>query len=310
MIPNDAVPEAIATETTVVVRKRSGHRRTARGATGPLSATGKAGSRLNAVRHGILSAEVVVRGLRIQEREDEFRALRARFLESLAPEGPVEEMLVERIVTMQWRLRRVLVAETGEIALSVDGGRWKRESREPIPVTTFLGGLHDVAEEMSKSSQGLQFLRYVLEKVRDGVQREGELTETMREWVLQRFAGRPNSLTRALAGYRERFVANAHGLSAEESKGNHQRAVLGFIELELESYEDLRRLHEEREDKEETARQAANILPEAAVLEKILRYETALDRQMYRAMNQLERLQRRRGGENVPPPLTMEVSRR
>ncbi len=265
---------------------------------------------MNAVKHGILSAEVVVRGLRIQEREDEFKALRARFWESLAPEGPVEEMLVERIVTMQWRLRRVLLAETGEIALSVDGGRWKRESREPISVMTFLDNLHDVAEEMTKSSQGLQYLRHVLEKVREGVQRDGELTETMCEWVLQRFAGKPNSLIRALAGYRERFVANANGLSKEESKGNHQRAVLGFLELELESYAELRRLREEREDKEEMAQQAANILPETAVLEKILRYETALDRQMYRAMNQLERLQRRRAGENVPPPLTMEVSRR
>jgi hypothetical protein len=265
---------------------------------------------LNAVRHGILSSEVVVRGLRIQEREDEFKALRAQFLESLAPEGPLEEMLVERIVTMQWRLRRVLLAETGEIALSVDGGRWKRENRERIPVTTFLGDLHDGAEELGKSSQGLQFLQYVLEKVREGVLHDGELTEKMYEWVLQRFAGRPNSLTRVLAGYRERFVANAAGLSGEESKGNHQRAVLGFIELELESYAELSRLREEREDKEETARQAANILPETAVVEKILRYEVALDRQMYRAINQLERLQRRRGGENVPPPLTMEVSSR
>ena len=310
MIPNDAVTEAVAPAKAVAAKKRSGHRRTASGGTGPLRLAGKAASRMNAVKHGILSAEVVVRGLRIQEREDEFKALRARFRESLAPEGPVEEMLVERIVTMQWRLRRVLLAETGEIALSVDGGRWKRESREPISVMTFLDDLHDVAEEMTKSSQGLQYLRHVLEKVREGVQRDGELTETMCEWVLQRFAGRPNSLIQALAGYRERFVANADGLSGEESKGNHQRAVLGFIELELESYAELRRLREEREDKEEMARQAANILPETAVLEKILRYETALDRQMYRAMNQLERLQRRRAGENVPPPLTMEVSRR
>jgi len=36
-----------------------------------------------------------------------------------------------------------------------------------------------------------------------------------------------------------------------------------------------------------------------------MRYETKLERQMYRAMNQLERLQRRRLGEVVPPPLSM-----
>jgi hypothetical protein len=52
------------------------------------------------------------------------------------------------------------------------------------------------------------------------------------------------------------------------------------------------------------------VLPSPEVLEKIMRYETMLERQKYRAMNQLERLQRRRRGEAVPPPLTLEVSER
>jgi hypothetical protein len=52
------------------------------------------------------------------------------------------------------------------------------------------------------------------------------------------------------------------------------------------------------------------VLPSAEVLEKILRYETALERQLFRATNQLERLQRRRQGENIPAPLTMEISAR
>jgi len=39
------------------------------------------------------------------------------------------------------------------------------------------------------------------------------------------------------------------------------------------------------------------------VLEKILRYETKLERQMFRAMAQLEWLQRIRKGEAVPAPL-------
>jgi len=44
------------------------------------------------------------------------------------------------------------------------------------------------------------------------------------------------------------------------------------------------------------------------VLERILRYETTLQRQLYRAMSQLERLQRMRQGEAVPAPMVMEVS--
>ena len=38
------------------------------------------------------------------------------------------------------------------------------------------------------------------------------------------------------------------------------------------------------------------------------RYETALENKLYRAINQLERLQRMRRGEFVPPPETMDVS--
>jgi hypothetical protein len=42
-------------------------------------------------------------------------------------------------------------------------------------------------------------------------------------------------------------------------------------------------------------------------LDKVLRYETRLERQMYRALAQLERLQRMRRGESVPAPLAIEL---
>jgi hypothetical protein len=203
-------------------------------------------------------------------------------------------------------------------------------------LVTFLDEMHDASVQMSKSTQGLIYLRYVLEKVREAVVRNGELTQEMCEWVLKRFVDRPNALTRGLLGYRERFLtANASafakasaaaqcamadesadektdsdGLSPEELRDNHQRAVLSYIDLELETYAELAEQREEREEKEETAQQAANVLPAAEVLEKIMRYEGSLERQLYRAMHQLERLQRRRGGESVPPPVTVEVVRR
>ena len=46
-------------------------------------------------------------------------------------------------------------------------------------------------------------------------------------------------------------------------------------------------------------------LPSAEATNKLLRYESHLDRELYRAMDQLERLQRQRKGENVPPPLKL-----
>lgn len=44
-------------------------------------------------------------------------------------------------------------------------------------------------------------------------------------------------------------------------------------------------------------------------MERILRYETANNRQLVYAINQLERLQRARKGEQIPAPVSLQVSR-
>ncbi len=49
-------------------------------------------------------------------------------------------------------------------------------------------------------------------------------------------------------------------------------------------------------------------LPLSAELDRILRYETANQRQLGYAINQLERLQRTRKGEHVPAPVSVQLS--
>jgi len=298
------------TTKVVSLEKIESNRRNARRSTGPRTEEGKGIAKMNAVRHGILSEAVVVEGLEIGEDEGEFRALRERSWKSLAPVGPAEELLVDRIVTAQWRLRRVLVAETGEIALSVEGGRWQRSNREPIFRGIFLSNLHDPVDELMKSTHGLDYLSCVLETLLKEVVRDGELTEVAFDHVRRLFGNKSNSVTRELEGLREKFTANPDGLAPEVLKENFRRAVVAYIERELNLYRQLRGERQEREEKEEAARQAADILPGAAVLDKIMRYEITLERQLYRAMDQLERLQRRRDGEEVPPPLNVELSQR
>src|SRR5215204_5992229 len=79
--------------------------------TGPKTSEGKAASKMNAVKHGIRSREVLVAG----EDHQELTALQEWFEEDLQPVGPLEVMLVGQIVATHWRLRRVLAAESGEI---------------------------------------------------------------------------------------------------------------------------------------------------------------------------------------------------
>ncbi|HXI82797.1 MAG TPA: hypothetical protein VNL17_01760 [Verrucomicrobiae bacterium] len=294
--------DAVASESQI-----SANRRNALKSTGPRTVKGKAASRMNAMRHGILSSALVVRGLRIREHEEEFKALREQCWECLAPVGRMEEMLVDKIVTAQWRMRRALMAETGEIVKSVDGGRQHRADRDPLSQWIFMDPTRDASVAMTKSSAGLEYRTHILETVRENVRKDGELTEKTLEWVRRRFMDVPNNMTRALEGFRKTYVANPEGLTPEDLKLRHQTAVDRYVEATLGWQAKLNTEHRDREDKQETAGQAADVLPSSEVLEKIMRYEGSLDRQLYRAMNQLERLQRRREGEDVKPPLMMDV---
>ena len=65
-----------------------------------------------------------------------------------------------------------------------------------------------------------------------------------------------------------------------------------------------------RQDLTEGAEARRFSLPPADATDKILRYGAHFDRQLYRAMDQLERLQRQRRGENVPPPLNINLGKR
>jgi hypothetical protein len=284
------------------------NRRNAQKSTGPKTSNGKGVSKMNALKHGILSKEVVVHGRCIKESDSEFAALHQRFWEDWNPVGATEEMLVDQIVTAHWRLRRALKAESGEIVLNVDNGHWERTRRDPLFTTMKWDLLGDPVPSMRDSALGNCFLENQLKKVRASIEQEGELTQAAIQSVI--FHGKPYSLTEDLEKLRSQLQSNPEGLEATSLRAKQKEQALAYIDQKLLLISWSRSACEEREKMEEEARQAAAVLPSPEVLDKIMRYVTALERQLYRIMNQLERLQRRRQGEAVPPPLTMDVSDR
>lgn len=68
---------------------------------------GKAISKLNPLKHGLLSKEVLLKG----EDKQSYSELSQSLIESLQPIGAIEEILADRIVANIWRLRRVLEVE-------------------------------------------------------------------------------------------------------------------------------------------------------------------------------------------------------
>ena len=78
------------------------NRRNAQKSTGPRTEEGKAVAAQNAVKHGLLARDDVIK----TEDQGDFDRMREKVLGELAPAGPVETPLAERIVSLMWRLKR------------------------------------------------------------------------------------------------------------------------------------------------------------------------------------------------------------
>jgi len=78
------------------------NRRNAAKSTGPRTAEGKAAAAKNATKHGLFARYDVV----ISEDQADYDALRDNMLKELAPEGTMEHLLAERIVSLAWRIKR------------------------------------------------------------------------------------------------------------------------------------------------------------------------------------------------------------
>jgi hypothetical protein len=115
-----AAPETILSSTSsetgvksVSPKKLAANRRNAQRSTGPKSAKGKATSRQNALKHGILASSLLI--VAALEDADEFQQLVNALIRDLAPVGALEEMLVEKIAVCCWREARALRCERGSV---------------------------------------------------------------------------------------------------------------------------------------------------------------------------------------------------
>jgi hypothetical protein len=89
-------------------RQAEANRQNAKKSTGPRTPTGKAVVALNGMRHGLLCRESLVKG----ESEADLMAFGKRLRTQLMPVGELELLLVDRIVSTAWRLRRLVAVET------------------------------------------------------------------------------------------------------------------------------------------------------------------------------------------------------
>src|SRR5581483_5437150 len=100
------------------------NRQNSQSSTGPRTEAGKAASSQNAVKHGATAQTVVL----AWEDRREFESLRNSHLNRFRPIDHVEFMLVEEIVSAEWRMRRMELL----IAYHVDRAAYVHPSTVPM----------------------------------------------------------------------------------------------------------------------------------------------------------------------------------
>jgi hypothetical protein len=199
-------------------RRAKANARNAVRSTGPKTETGKATSSLNALKHGLLARETLLEG----EDASALSELDGRLRKTLDPQGELEGLLVDQIVSSLWRLRRLYWIEAGVLA-------WYQRRAE---------------KEQAKDWDSPTRIKRIIDE-----------------------EGHGGAVAR---------------LDETEARQAEEVVTLGlaFIQAALE--------------------------PDA--LSKLSRYETTIERGLYRALHELQRLQAARTGQLIAPPVAVDVN--
>lgn len=108
------------------VKQRQANKKNAQKSTGPKTGKGKAMSKYNAVKHGLTATSVLLP----DEKRSDLEKFAISFYNDLQPVGPLEMLLVERIVFAAWRLLRFGRVEAGIYTWNYYGEKASRASFE------------------------------------------------------------------------------------------------------------------------------------------------------------------------------------
>jgi hypothetical protein len=291
---------------------------------GPNTEAGKAAVRLNPVTHGVLSTTPVIPGL---EHQEDWEAHISGVVESLAPQGRLETTLTVRAGLLLWRLMRLARYETEMIAADLERAEIDFARRHPPTAPSTES--NDMARSSLRTYQEALSLLERLPSLSDDTSVEGEVvaaalscvldcTEAGLNLEIRNIPGVPEDLYwEEFDGWTGNLVRQAISVIADCAGSPPESLLEGAIEQarsDVQSAEVYLRLAEQRAEEnaraaEEQARQVAAdldrlrrecLLPNDSVLQKVIRYEAHLNRQLYQALHELEALQSRRRGEPTP----------
>jgi hypothetical protein len=278
---------------TVSPRKIEANRKNALKSTGPKTLRGKTHSGRNAIKHGLFSRkgmDFISHGEDPTEYEAVLNGLRVQY----QPTGTAEELEVERVALCWWRLKRAWRYENAmnraalrdvgrrELAEQVEWCKERDKEGEAVILQ-----LRNAAQEIEVTGEMSQEVKQKIFAMDPGFESIWKSIET----VAQEKMADPtiSKMWKQLSPKERSWVLSSHavkyGISLLEELAQSRCAAVQEIAI------------------------AQHVIPNGDALDKILRYEAAIERQLGRTVDRLERLQRRRKGEMIPPPLSVRLTR-
>jgi len=271
---------------------------------------GKEGRKYNALKHGIFSKAVVLKN----ESQDEYNSLLAGLVEYFDPQGAIEHVLVEKLSTLLWRNRRLIAAEAAEIQMSTEFLEWEENDTQEKSAEEIMEDMFSFREKgLIRHKENPVILERCLELLRElrrGVKNEGFSFEEADEILTELYGNRDERRMHEIFG----GCKNISAASEEERKlkgyispTKCKEDFLEQVNFEIRGLKDYRKpraLIESERRKLEVLRRG---VPDAHRLDRLLRYEASLERTIDRTLSQLERLQRMRRGQPLPPQVDVNL---
>lgn len=229
---------------------------------------------LNAVRHGILSSQLLLPS----ESAEEYGKLLSDLTAEYEPKTPTEEILVQELTNTIWRKRRLLSAERASISSGLEESLSKslRLVNESSPLTLNLSDTASVRHLLAMDTSTLIQYRKMLVEASNVISDHSDMTDTNLFAYLEDIL--PDSIKQRLEELAEmdNIMQNtSHGLLSTISNLLHSelKAIDSIEQIRLQAY----------------GSACTNIN-----FDVIARYDSALDRKMLRLLDALLTLQQKR----------------
>lgn len=274
--------------------------------TGPKTQGGKAVVGHNAFKHGILSGAIIDEAKKLGESKKDFDSLKERLNIDLEPAGILEEILVDKLAVCYWRLRRVIWAENGALRLQTDSLWYKDKIRLTEEAIRYRDNPYSTKFlDRLKNSVSNKWTIDELRELKKTVEEVGYLPEA----AFKKYVQLKNLLNDEdeFAGF-DFFNEAAQGnIEEEPDKEKGKKGLLYLLDEDVKRCESMMDVTKELEEDYVDAKGLSLSIPDSDSVDKILRYETSIENQLYRAMNQLIKLQTLRKGGRVVSASMQEI---